>query len=130
MPGADNPESLLDAFVRALDANDADRVADCYADGAVCYAMDEMVGIGPDFVRESWRSFFGVYSIRDVSLTDTHVEVFGDTAAGWGLFIMQVETVSGAEEIDLHGRFTHVAKCFDGNWLYIADHASVPLPPE
>ena len=128
--GATSPEALLDAFVKALAANDPDSVAACYADGAISYAMDEMVGVGPDFVRESWRNFFGVYTIREVNLADTHMEVFGDTAATWGLFVMRVETVSDAEEIELHGRFTDVAKSFDGIWLYIADHASVPLPPE
>ena len=129
-PGAESPELLLDAFVRALAANDANAVAACYAKDAICYAMDEMVGIGPDFVRESWNNFFSVYTIRDVRLTDTHTEAFGDTAATWGLFVMRVETVSGAEEIELQGRFTDVAKRFDGAWRYIVDHASVPLPPE
>lgn len=128
--GASTPEALQDAFVKALAANDADAVAACYAENAMSYAMDEMVGVGPDFVRDSWNNFFSIYTIRDVNLTDTDTERFGDTAATWGLFVMLVETVSGGEEIELHGRFTDVAKRLGDAWLYIADHASVPLPPE
>ena len=114
----------------ALAANDADAVAACYADDALSYAMDEMVGVGPDFVRDSWSSFFSVYTVNDVSLYDTHMAIFGDSAASWGLFRMLVETAGEGEEIELHGRFTDVAKNMNGTWLYIADHASVPLPPE
>ncbi|MDJ0653572.1 MAG: nuclear transport factor 2 family protein [Xanthomonadales bacterium] len=128
--GAASPEALLEAFVDALAANDADRVAACYANDAVCFAMDEMVGLGPEFVRESWNAFFSVYTVREVRLTNTRLECFGDTAAAWGLFQMLVDTVDEAEEIELHGRFTDVAKQFNQRWLFIADHASVPLPPE
>ena len=127
---AESPEALQEAMVRALAANDADGVAACFTEDALCYAMDEMVGVGPDFVRESWSNFFSVYTVREVKLVETHLEVFGDSAAAWGLFRMLVETVEGAEEVELHGRFTDVAKRSGGRWLYVADHASVPLPPE
>ena len=127
---SEGPEALLDAFVNALAANDADGVAACYLEDAISYPMDEMAGIGPDFVRDSWNNFFSVYTITDVRLVDTNMEVFGDTAASWGLFLMLVQTVDGGEEIELHGRFTDVAKLVNGQWLYVADHASVPLPPE
>ncbi len=127
---SDGPQALQTAFVAALAANDADAIAACYAEGSVSYPMDEMAGIGPGFVRDSWQHFFNVYSIIDVRLVDTSMESLGETAVSWGLFRMLVQTVDGGEEIELHGRFTDVAKLVRGRWLYVADHASVPLPPE
>ncbi len=125
-----SPEALQDAFVAALAANDAAAVAACYAQDALSYAMDEMAGVGPDFVRDSWSNFFSVYTIMEIGLYDTHMAISGDIAASWGLFRMLVEIAGDGEEIELHGRFTDVAKNVNGTWLYIADHASVPLPPE
>ena len=126
--GNDSPEALQDAFVQAMEANDADALAACYTDDAVSYAVDVMVGVGPDFVRDSWNAFFDVYTIRKASLFDTHMENSGETAAAWGLFSMLVEPVAGGEAFEMQGRFMDVAKNVDGRWLYIADHASVPAP--
>jgi len=127
--GNDSPEALQDAFVQAMETNDADGLAACYTDDAVSYAVDVMVGVGPDFVRESWNAFFAAYTIKKAGLSDTHMENFGDTAVAWGLFSMLVEPVAGGEAFEMHGRFMDVAKMVDGSWLYIADHASMPLPP-
>ena len=126
----DSPEALQGAFVKGMEANDADALAACYTDDAISYPAEVMVGVGPDFVRESWKSFFAVYTIKEVGLSDTHMETFGDTAAAWGLFWMLVEPVAGGDAFKMHGRFTDIAKQVDGNWLYIADHASVPSPSE
>jgi uncharacterized protein (TIGR02246 family) len=126
----DSPKALQDAFVQAMANNDADGLAACYTDDAVSYAIDVMAGVGPGFVRDSWNAFFAVYTVKDISLSETHMEAFGDTAAAWGLFTMLVEPVDGGEATEMRGRYMDVAKKVDGSWLYIADHASVPLPAE
>jgi uncharacterized protein (TIGR02246 family) len=126
----DSPEALQGAFVKGMEANDADALAACYTDDAVSYPANAMVGVGPDFVRESWKSFFALYTIKEVSLADTHMETFGDTAVAWGLFSMLVEPVAGGDAFEMPGRFTDIAKKVDGKWLYIADHASVPSSSE
>jgi uncharacterized protein (TIGR02246 family) len=128
--GNDSPEALQDAFAKALAASDADAIAACYAANAISFPVDSMVDIGPGSVRESWRSFFAQYTVKHVKLTDTHMETFGDTAAAWGLFELMVVPVAGGDAIEMRGRFTDVSKNIDGNWLYIADHASVPALPE
>jgi uncharacterized protein (TIGR02246 family) len=124
----DSPEALQAAFVQALVSNNADGLAACYAPDAVNFPVDAMVGVGPDSVRESWNGFFATYTVKSVSLTDTRMETFGDTAAAWGIFTMLVEPVAGGEPVEMRGRYMDVARSFDGNWLYIADHASVPTP--
>ncbi len=128
--GNDSPEALQDAFVKAMEANDPDGLAACYTDDAVSFAVDVMVGVGPEFVRNSWKSFFMSYTIKEVALSGTYMETFGDTAAAWGLFTMLVEPAGGGEAFEMQGRFMDVAKNVDGSWLYIADHASVPASTE
>ena len=128
--GNDSPKALQDAFVQAMENNDADGLAACYTNDAVSYAVDVMAGVGPNFVRDSWNAFFAVYTVKAISLSETHMETFGNTAAAWGLFTMLVEPVDGGEATEMRGRYMDVAKKVDGNWLYIADHASVPLPAE
>jgi len=126
----ESPEALQDAFVKAMQANDPDGLAACYTDDAVSFAVDVMVGVGPEFVRNSWKSFFMTYTIKKVELSGNYMETFGDTAAAWGLFTMLVEPAEGGEAFEMQGRFMDVAKKVDGSWLYIADHASMPLPSE
>jgi len=128
--GNDSPKALQDAFVKAMANNDIEGLAACYTPDAVNYPVDTMVGTGPDSVRESWGAFFTAYTVKDISLLDTHMETFGDTAAAWGLFVMMVEPAEGGEPIEMRGRFMDVAKNIDGKWLYIADHASVPAAAE
>lgn len=126
--GNDSPEALQNAFVQGMEANDADALAACYTEDAVSFAVDVMFGTGRDFVRNSWNSFFETYTVKKLSLSNTHMESVGDAAVAWGLFTMLVEPTGGGELIEMQGRFMDVAKKVDGNWLYVADHASMPLP--
>jgi ketosteroid isomerase-like protein len=58
------------------------------------------------------------------------LEVSGDLAAAWGLFTITAVPVGGGEAVIFKGRYMDVAKNFDGSWLYVADHASMPMPAE
>lgn len=51
----------------------------------------------------------------------------GDLAAAWGLFTVIARPAEGGELVTLVGRYMDVARPIDGRWLYIADHASMPL---
>ena len=124
----DSPQALQDAFVAALVANDVDGLAACYTDDATNYPVDSMAGVGPESVRESWGGFFGIYTVTDARLFDDHLEEIGDTAVAWGLFSLTVVPVEGGEAIEMQGRYMDVAKNINGQWLYVADHASVPSP--
>lgn len=125
----DSPQALQDAFVEALANEDADGLAACYAEDATNYPVGEMVETGPDSVRASWDGFFAAYDVIDVSLTESHLETHGEIAVAWGLFHMTVTPKEGGEPEAMHGRYMDVARNFDGKWLYVADHASMPLPP-
>lgn len=123
----ESPKALQDAFLAALRGHDADGLAACYAKDAVNFPVDELVGLGPDSVRASWSGFFEDFQVMEVSLSEDHLETHGDVAFAWGLFEMTVEPIGGGEAQTMTGRYLDVARNFDGQWLYVADHASVPI---
>lgn len=124
----ESPKALQDGFVEALRNEDAAGLAACYSEDATNFPVGEMIGIGPDSVRQTWDGFFEAFDVVDVSLSEGHLETHGDTAVAWGLFHMTVIPKEGGEPQELHGRYMDVARNFDGKWLYVADHASMPLP--
>jgi len=123
-----SPQALQEAFMTALLANDVDGLAACYAKDATNFPLDSLTGVGPDSVRASWSGFFDAYRVTDAQLSEAHMEVLGSTAVAWGLFTIVAEPVGGGEPVEMQGRYMDVSKSIDGKWLYIADHASMPLP--
>jgi len=126
----DSPQALQEAFMTALRAGDADGLAACYSADATNFPVDSLAGVGPDSVRASWGGFFDAYRVTDARLSDQHSEELGDTAVAWGLFTIVAEPVGGGDPIEMRGRYMDVAKSIDGQWLYVADHASMPLPAQ
>jgi ketosteroid isomerase-like protein len=124
----ESPQALQDAFMAAMRANDSNGLAACYTADATNYPPDLMSGTGPESVRASWGEFFRQYRVLSAETSDGRMEISGDLAAAWGLFTLTVEPVAGGEPVVMKGRYMDVARNFDGNWLYVADHASMPLP--
>ena len=125
----DSPEALMDRFMDALRAEDAEGLAACYADDAVNFPISgAMKEIGPDAVKASWDGFFSAFRVIDARLPEKHIETHGDTAIAWGLFRIEAEPVEGGEPVVIKGRFMDVSRKIDGTWMYVADHASVPAP--
>lgn len=125
----DSPKALQDGFLDAMRANNAAGMAACYTADATNFGLATMVGTGPEAVRADWSEFFKSYTVMSVELKDKHVEISGDLATAWGLFTLTASPVGGGERVVMEGRYTDVSRNFDGNWLYVADHASMPLPP-
>lgn len=126
----DSPQALQAGFMAALRANDIEGLVMCYTADATNFAIDSMSGTGPESVRASWGGFFEAFTVTAAELSDEHLEVSGDLAAAWGLFTITAVPAGGGDAVVIKGRYMDVAKNFDGNWLYIADHASVPVPAE
>lgn len=125
----DSPQALQNGFLDAMRANNADGMAACYTVDATNFGLGAMVGTGPDAVRADWNEFFKNYTLTGVELSDQHMEISGDLAVGWGLFTITATPVGGGEPVVMAGRYTDASKNIDGNWLYVVDHASMPLPP-
>lgn len=126
----DSPQALQDAFMAALKANSAPGLAALYTDDAVNFPVGDLIGIGPQSVAASWGGFFTAYKVVDASLAENHMEIHGDTAIAWGLFTIMAEPVAGGETVEMVGRYMDIARYIDGNWRYVADHASMPVPAE
>ena len=126
----ESPQALQEAFMDAMRAHDADAMAALYTPDAVNFPLDRLVGTGPASARESWSGFFGNYRVLEAELREGHLETHGDTAIAWGLFRVLAEPRSGGEAVEMLGRYMDVARDVDGRWLYVADHASMPLPAE
>jgi uncharacterized protein (TIGR02246 family) len=127
--GNESPEALQDAFMTSLKANDPQGISECYATDAVNFPVDSLVGYGPESVVESWSGFFAAFTVVDARLSEKHLEVHGDTAVAWGIFTIMAKPADGGEIVEMKGRYMDVARNIDGSWLYVADHASMPLPP-
>jgi uncharacterized protein (TIGR02246 family) len=123
-----SPRALQEAFMTALRANDAAGLAACYAEEAVSFAVSQTKGIGPEFVKADWEGFFSTMTVVSAELSESHLETHGDTAIAWGLFTIVAQPVDGGEPVELQGRYMDVARNIDGVWLYVADHASMPIP--
>jgi len=126
----ESPQALQDGFMAALRGNDIEGLVMCYTADATNFAIDSMSGTGPESVRASWGGFFEEFTVTAAELSDEHSEVSGNLAAAWGLFTITAVPAGGGDAVVIKGRYMDVAKNFDGSWLYVADHASVPVPAE
>lgn len=125
-----SPQALQDSFMKSLHANDPEGLAACYAPDAVNFTVDALIGVGPESARSSWERFFSAYRVRKAWLHEDHLEIHGDTAIAWGLFTIVVEPVDDGDGFEMTGRYMDVARKLGDGWLYVADHASVPIRAE
>jgi uncharacterized protein (TIGR02246 family) len=120
------------AWKKAFVANDLEAVLACYAPDAVAWLPDTPEAKGATAIRASFKAFLGANTIRDFTMSDTHYEIHGDHAVGWGHFVLTLvpKTGDGAgKPVSLAGRFSEVAAKREGRWVYVVDHASVEPPP-
>ncbi len=125
---AEHAAQMVDqAWVKAMKANDLEAVTALYAPDAVAYFPDGDFK-GKQAIRKSWTDFLAMFTVKDATSEGTY-ETTGDTSLGWGYWSMTVVPKGGGEPIVMKGRATVVVKKIGGKWLYVVDHASVPLPP-
>jgi uncharacterized protein (TIGR02246 family) len=115
------------AWVKAMKANDLAATTALYAPEAVAYFPDGDFK-GKEAIRKSWTDFFATFTVKDATSEGTY-ETTGDTSLGWGFWSLTVVPKGGGDPIPMKGRATVVVKKIGGQWLYVVDHASVPLPP-
>ncbi len=124
-------EALDDRFVEAFNRADAAGVAATYAETGT------VVSIGPDGaildsrakIEEGYRATFGAMPGAQLALTERHNAVVGNVVIGWGRTQATLPGVGGASPTVLEGRYTDVKAHVNGTWVYVSDHASVPMVP-
>jgi uncharacterized protein (TIGR02246 family) len=129
LTAAQHPLQTLDeAWMKAAKAGDVEAITALYAPDAVVYPPDAMEVRGTDAIRKAWQELFGAYTITDMKL-DAVYETAGNISIGWGRWSMMVTPKAGGAPEKWEGRATSVAKKINGKWLYVNDHASMPMPP-
>jgi uncharacterized protein (TIGR02246 family) len=126
---AQGTKTLDESWVKAAKAGDAEALTKLYAPDAVTYMPDEMKAKGTAEIRESFKKFLGANTVKEMTLTYDYSTTSGDLAVSSGHFSMTVEPKAGGAAQTMEGRFTSVAARKGGKWMYVSDHASVPMPP-
>ena len=121
--------SVDQAWLTAVQANDVDAIAALYAPDALMYPPDTMEAKGRDAIREDYKGLLSTMTVREAKIIPSHYETHGDTSFGWGRWTLTLVPKAGGAPVEMEGRYTAVAKKIGGKWLYVADHASAPLPP-
>jgi uncharacterized protein (TIGR02246 family) len=128
--GSESSLKALDArWKKALLAGDAAALTNLYAPDAVMYPPDAVEARGHDAIRKVFEALLAGKKVVDFQLRVEKIEAHGTTAVGWGLWTLKMAPqAGGGDPIVMEGRYMEVAKRIGGKWLFVADHASVPLP--
>jgi uncharacterized protein (TIGR02246 family) len=126
---AQGTKALDEAWLKAAKAGDAETLTKLYAPDAVTYMPDEMGAKGTAAIRESFQKFLAANTVKDMTLTYDFTSTSGNLSVSSGHFSMTIEPKGGGAAQTMEGRFTSVAAKKGGKWMYVSDHASVPMPP-
>jgi ketosteroid isomerase-like protein len=83
---------------------------------------------GTAAIRAAYEGLVGANKITNAAITSTY-QTSGDLSSGWGTATLTLTPKAGGAPQTMTVRVTAVAKKVNGKWLYVADHASVPMPP-
>ena len=125
---AQSIKDLDNAWKKAAMAGDVEGLVKLYAPTAVTYMPDEMRAKGTDEIRASFQKFLGSSTVTAMTLTQDFETTSGNLAASSGTFSMTVTPKGGGAAQTMEGRYSSVAVRKGGKWMYVSDHASLPLP--
>ena len=122
-------EALDQKFLEAFNSGNGEALAALY------WNSPDVVSYPPDTMAVRGRAEIGVATAATaaampgakIELTESHQFVVGDAVVGHGTFRMSMTGPDG-EPMEILGRFTDVKAERDGAWVYLVDHASVPMP--
>jgi uncharacterized protein (TIGR02246 family) len=123
---SDGAKAVDDEWVKAAQAGDLEGLVALYAPDAVLYAPDVMEARGTAAIRALYAAMLGANKISSASITSTYTTV-GDLSVGYGTATLTFTPKAGGPSQPMTVRVTAVAKKIGGKWLYVADHASVPM---
>jgi len=125
---ANDPIKALDeAWMKAALAGDVEAMTALYAPDAVLYTPGIMEARGTEAIRKENQSLLGQFTIKDPKF-DFMYETTGSVSISHGRWKMTAVPKAGGDPQVWEGRATAVAKRINGKWLYVIDHASMPMP--
>src|SRR5262249_33437584 len=101
-----------------------------YADDAVAWFPDEAEHKGIAAIRESYKGLLDTFTIVDAALTNSHHIGDATHRTNWGNFSLSLKQKADGKAVMMTGRFTDVQEKRNGQWVYVADHASGDPPPK
>jgi uncharacterized protein (TIGR02246 family) len=116
-----------DGWVKAVTAGDVEAVVALYAPDAVLYAPDSMEARGTAAIRALYTEMLTANTVSNPSFNTTY-QTAGDLSTGWGTVTLTFTPKAGGAPQTMTVRVTAVTRKINGKWLYVADHASIPLP--
>lgn len=131
LPAFAAARALDAAFLAAYNAKDADAVSALYwhSPDAVSFEPGSMIQRGWDEIHASYvEGFKNLPEGVKLELTEGHYSVLGDAVLMWGLWKFTMPGEDGKLVVS-EGRYGDVKAKRDGKWVYLIDHASVPMPP-
>jgi len=122
---------LDERFTQAFTSEDLDAIMATYWNdpGLVSMPLGQMLLKGPDQVREDFKAFFEGTNVKSFAFRTQEYRVHGDVVIGWGTFKVVTDPSLGPE-VTIKGRYTEVIGERDGEWVYLVDHASLPMTPK
>jgi ketosteroid isomerase-like protein len=123
-------DELDEKFFDAYNNKDLDAMMNLYwnSPDVVSFPPGEMMLKGFDQLKESFSKDFEQGLDSKLELVEHNNRVEGSVVVGAGIWRYTMN-IPGSEPMVIEGRYLDVKAERDGKWVYIYDHASVPLPP-
>lgn len=123
-------KGLETAFLKAFNEHNAEAMAPLYwnSPDVVLMPPDMMLVKGAAAVNAAFVQMMPMMKDCKLEITESHQVPVGDVVVGWGLFKLTAPGPDG-KPMESLGRFSDVKAERDGKWVYLVDHASVPMPP-
>jgi ketosteroid isomerase-like protein len=117
-------------FVEAFNKKDVDGImAPCWNSPDLITFYPDTTLRGYDALKDSWEKTFAMVDVKKFEITESHIEVGDHMAYDWGFWSYTFQPKEGPEVSMANGRYLQVWAHKDGQWVIVADHASVPFSP-
>lgn len=136
-PRGESPEQMIAAakaldqqFATAYNNGDVDGVMATYwnSPDLVSFPPGTMEARGWQAVKDDLAQFLASAPGLKLELLEANYKVVGEVVLGYGKWRATIPA-GGDNPVVLNGRYSDVHAKRNGKWVYIMDHASVPLPP-
>ena len=123
-------EAIDAKFVDAFNKKDIETIVALYAvDATAMFPGPELWHSGTVAIRKSFTDFFATCDSPTLMVHHTQYKVSGNLGYGVGLFDMSYKDTKTGEIMTSKGRASSVYEKRGGKWVYVVDHASVPMAP-
>jgi uncharacterized protein (TIGR02246 family) len=118
------------AWLKAVQANDVDRIVSFYADDASVFPIAEPIASGKEAIRKNWAHMLGIPGLRLVwQITKLEVSRSGDLAYVESTSQASFEDTQGKPAVERGKAVTIWKKQKDGAWKAVVDISNTDSPP-